>query len=128
MTDTFDVREDFLGLYNISSTTGQSISGMLVDALIGLHLPNEQLRAQTYDEASNRSGKYSGCQAEVKNGQPLANYVNCGAHITHLDTSKAVQTATFIKDDLDHVHEHGKLCDGSGKYKHSIYISMMSTR
>ncbi|XP_041351026.1 zinc finger MYM-type protein 1-like [Gigantopelta aegis] len=86
VTDNFDVREDFLGLYNISSTTGQSISRMLVDALIRLQLPIEQLRAQTYDGAT-------------------------------------VQTAPFIKDALDHVHERGNLYDGSGKYKH-LYLHL----
>ncbi|XP_041362929.1 zinc finger MYM-type protein 1-like [Gigantopelta aegis] len=96
---------------------------MLVDALIRLQLPIEQLRAQTYDGASNMFGKYSGCQAEVKKVQPLAKYVHCGAHITHLVTSKAVQTFPFIKDALDHVHELGKLYDGSGKYKH-LYLHL----
>ncbi|XP_041372600.1 uncharacterized protein LOC121385875 [Gigantopelta aegis] len=96
---------------------------MLVDALIRLQLPIEQLRAQTYDGASNMSGKYSGCQVEVKKVQPLAKYVHCGAHITHLVTSKAVQIAPFIKDALDHVHELGKLYDGSGKYKH-LYLHL----
>ena len=83
VTDTFDVREHFLGLYDISATTGQSISRMLVEALTMLQLPNEHLRAQTYDGVSNRSGKYSGCQAELETEQPLAKYVHCGAHITH---------------------------------------------
>ena len=63
--DSFVVQEEMLGLYQVSSTTGESLSKMLQDALIRLQLPIEHLRAQTYDGASNMSGKYKGCQAEI---------------------------------------------------------------
>lgn len=88
--DSFDVHEDLLGLYQVASTTGLSICKMLQDAMIRLQLPIQHLRAQTYDGASNMSGKYKGCQAEMKKVQPLAMYVHCGAHVTNLITAKAI--------------------------------------
>ena len=84
----YGVHEDFVGLYNIAETTGASLSNMIQDALLRLNLPITDLRAQTYDGASNMSGKYTGCQARIKEVQPLAHYTHCGAHITHLVCSK----------------------------------------
>ncbi|XP_041364382.1 zinc finger MYM-type protein 1-like [Gigantopelta aegis] len=91
--DAYDVHEDFIGLYSVSETTGASLSNMLQDALLRLNLPITHLRAQTYDGASNMSGKYQGCQALIKKVQPLANYTHCGAHITHLICAKAIESA-----------------------------------
>ena len=84
----YGVHEDFVGLYNIAETTGASLSNMTQDALLRLNLPITDLRAQTYDDASNMSGKYTGCQARIKEVQPLAHYTHCGAHVTHLVCSK----------------------------------------
>ena len=119
----FDVKEEFLGLYEMSSTTGASLCNMLKDALTRFQLPLENLRAQTYDGASNMSGKYNGCQAEVKKIQLLAAYTHCGAHVTHLVVSKAVQSAPYIRDALDHLQELGKFYKGSGKFK-NLYLNL----
>ena len=81
VTDTFQIKEEFLGLHNIESTSGLLISAMLLDVLIRLQLPIENLRSQTYDGAANMAGKFHGCQAEIKKHQPLARFVNCGAHV-----------------------------------------------
>lgn len=96
---------------------------MLQDAMIRLQLPIQHLRAQTYDGASNMSGKYKGCQAEMKKVQPLAMYVHCGAHVTNLITAKAIQNAPYIRDALDHVQELGNLYNSSGKFKH-LYLDL----
>ena len=123
--DSFVVQEEMLGLYQVSSTTGESLSKMLQDALIRLQLPIEHLRAQTYDGASNMSGKYKGCQAEIKKIQPMASYFHCGAHVTHLITSKALQTAPYIRNALGYVQELGNLYNSSGKFKH-LYLNLHS--
>ena len=85
VTDSFDVQEDLIGLYQVSSTTGVSLCKMLQDVLIRCQLPIEHLRAQTYDGASNMSGKYKGCQAQLKKtptaGQLCSLWSSC--HPTH---------------------------------------------
>ena len=78
--------------------------------------------SQTYDGASNMSGQYKGCQAEVKRSQPLALYVHCGAHATHLVTSKAVQASQTARNALDKVQQLGNLYKDSGKFK-SVYLN-----
>ena len=89
VTDAFQIEEEFLGLYNIESTSGLSISTMIIDVLIRLQLPIENLRSQTYDGAANMPGKFHSCQAEIKKHQLLARFVNCGAHVTQLVVCKA---------------------------------------
>ncbi|PIK41115.1 putative zinc finger MYM-type protein 1-like [Apostichopus japonicus] len=100
---------------------------MLKDVLIRTQLPLANLRAQTYDGASNMSGEFNGCQAEIKKQQPLALYTHCGAHVTHLITSKAVSAAPFIRDALDAVQELGNLYSQSGKFK-STYLDTNATK
>ena len=113
----FDIKKEFLGLYNVKSTSRQAICAMILDILTRLQLNIKHLRSQTYDGAANMSGKFHGCQAEVKKHQPLAHFVHCGAHVTHLVVAKAVQQAAFIRDALDHLHEFDKLYTQSGKFK-----------
>ena len=121
--DKLNVHEELLGLYQVSATTGVFLSKMLQDTLISLQLPIQHLRAQTYDGASNMSGKYKGCQAEIKKVQPLALYVHCGAHVTHLIISKAIPNSLFIKNALDNLQELGTLYRSSGKFKH-VYLNI----
>lgn len=125
VTEDLEVKEDFLGLYQVATTSGIAIASMLQDALTRLQLPIQHLRAQTYDGAGNMAGKYKGCQAELKRIQPLATYVHCGAHVSHLVTSKCVQVAPFIRDALDLVQELGNLYKSSGKFK-NLYLNVHS--
>ena len=67
VTDTFQIKEEFLGLYNIKSTSGLLISAMILDVSIRLQLLIENLRSQTYGGAGNIAGKFHGYQAEIKN-------------------------------------------------------------
>ena len=112
-----DIKEEFLGLYNVESTSGQAICAMILDTLTRLQMNIKNLRSQTYDGSANMSEKFHGCQAEVKKHQPLAQFVHSGAHVTHLVVAKAVQQAAFIRDALDHIHELDKLYTQSGKFK-----------
>ena len=122
VTDTFQIKEEFLRFYNIESTSGLSISAIILDVLIRLQLPIENLRSQTYDGAANMAGKFHGCQAEIKKQQPLARFVNCGAHVTQLVVCKAFEEAIVIRDALDHIHELNKLYTQSGKFK-NLYLA-----
>ncbi|KAI4833261.1 hypothetical protein KUCAC02_016171 [Chaenocephalus aceratus] len=48
--------EDFVGLYEVSSTTGKNLAKVATDVLLRLNLPLSCLRGQTYDGAANMSG------------------------------------------------------------------------
>ena len=77
-------------LYNVPGTTGDTISKMVFDVLMRLNLPLSGLRVQTYDGAANMSGVYNGCQAKVKEQQPLAIFFHCGVHMANLVMQQAV--------------------------------------
>ena len=115
--NNLEVHERCLGLYNIDSTTGKSISSMIQDVLIRFNLPILNLRAQTYDGAANMSGKYNGCQAEIKKIQPLALFTTCGAHATHLVVQKSMEEAPFMRDAIDKVQDVAGFFQQSGKFK-----------
>ncbi|XP_071817210.1 zinc finger MYM-type protein 1-like [Apostichopus japonicus] len=115
--DELNVREDFIGLYEMASSTGEAISIMILDVIARLGLSVENLRAQTYDGASNMSGKYRGCQAKIKEKQPLAMYFHCSSHVSNLVMKDAVTECTLVRDALQWVHELGVLYRRSGKYK-----------
>ena len=55
--------EDFVGLYEVSSTTGKNLAKVATDVLLRLNLPLSCLRGQTYDGAANMSGESKGVQA-----------------------------------------------------------------
>ena len=125
VTKSLSVEEKIIGLYQMTSTTVESLCTVLKDVLLKLGLPVINLRSQTYDRASNMSGRYKGCQAEVKKIQPLAMYVHCGAHVTHLITSKAVQVSQIARNALDAVQQLALLYKESGKFKH-LYLDLHS--
>lgn len=61
------VVERFLGFEPIHSRTGVSLAESVIEMVhrLGLNLSN--CRGQSYDNASNMAGKYSGLQAHLKN-------------------------------------------------------------
>jgi hypothetical protein len=109
--------EMFLGFYATDDTTGEGIANLVKDALVRFGMPLELLRYQTYDGAANMSGSHNGCQAVVKRDQPLALYVHCGAHVTHLVASSASSSIPLIRDSLSLVQDLGNLNKASGKVK-----------
>ena len=109
--------EVFVGLYEVSGTTGEAIARVARDVLLRLNIPIAYLRGQTYDGAANMSGMHSGVQAETKKQQPLASYVHCGTHCLNLITQSACESSPLICDALQRVHELGTLNKLSAKFK-----------
>ncbi|KAK3931923.1 Zinc finger MYM-type protein 1, partial [Frankliniella fusca] len=101
VNENLDTEEHFLGLYEVSDTTGQNLTALALDALTRLALPVENLRGQTYDGGSNMRGAMKGVQARIKEIQPLALYVHCFNHSLNLalqDTAKSVQ---IVRDSME---------------------------
>ncbi|XP_047670247.1 zinc finger MYM-type protein 1-like [Tachysurus fulvidraco] len=90
---------------------------MVTDVLLRLNLPMSALRGQSYDGGSNMAGKYSGAQAVVREQQPLALYVHCGAHCVNLIIQAGCSVSPMIWDCLSLVHQLGILFNQSGKFK-----------
>ena len=95
--------EEFLGLYKPTDTTGRILANIILDVLIRLQLPLSGLRGQTYDGVSNMSGQYRGCQAFIREEQPLALYVHCGDHCTNLVSQSVCDAVTTERDAMHNV-------------------------
>nr|XP_054761170.1 zinc finger MYM-type protein 1-like [Lytechinus pictus] len=115
--DELHINEDFVGLYELPNTKGECIASVIFDVMTRLSLSPNNLRAQTYDGAANMQGPYNGCQAKVKESQPLALHFHCGAHISNLVLQHGVGACPIIRDAVQWVHELGVLFKRSGKYK-----------
>ncbi|ODM90373.1 Zinc finger MYM-type protein 1 [Orchesella cincta] len=96
VSDSLEVREYFLGLYNTASTTGESLTAILLDTLQRFNLPLDNLRGQCYDGASNMSGKFRGVQSRSK-----------------LSLQDTISRNAFFRDVLSYVHEIGIILKGS---------------
>ncbi|KAJ4948640.1 hypothetical protein JOQ06_020170 [Pogonophryne albipinna] len=110
-------KEEFLGIYQVSSTTGQNIAKMACDVMTRLQLPLSQLRGQTYDGAANMAGRLQGVQAILRKEQPLAVYCHCGPHCVNLITQAACGASPLVRDAMGLVHELGGFFNQSGKFK-----------
>ena len=80
-----------------------------------LNIPISNLRAQTYDGASNMQGIFKGCQSIIVKDQPLALPFHCAAHCINLVIASAVEADPLSRDAIQYVHELGKLFKRSGK-------------
>lgn len=83
-TNSYVVKEEFLGFIEVKSTTGHYIKQVICDEITNLDLAIENLRGQGYDGGSNMSGKFNGVQALIKSEQPLALYTHCFSHSLNL--------------------------------------------
>ena len=99
--------EQFVGLYEPPSTTGEVLASCIKDALVRLQLPLSRLRGQTYDGAM--SGCYNGCQALISKDNPLALYVHCGAHCANLVSQSVSEAVVLVRNAMQTVQELGKL-------------------
>jgi hypothetical protein len=84
--------ERFLTFLPIHSHTGENLANALLTFLgvSGLGLDIAHCRGQSYDNASNMSGRYSGMQAKIKEVNSQAVYIPCAAHSLNLVGQSAV--------------------------------------
>ncbi len=101
------VHEDFIGLYETTSTTGENLAKIILDVLLRLNLLISGLRGQAYDGASNMAGEHSGAQAVIQREQPLAPRVHCGVHCVNLVTQQACSASNAVRNALDWIHDLG---------------------
>lgn len=79
-----NVYERFLKFVPIESHTGEYLASTVLCLLEENGISLDNCRGQSYDNASNMSGKYKGLQAHIKDKNPLAVYVPCCAHSLNL--------------------------------------------
>lgn len=76
--------ERFIAFIKFHDHTGAHMAEIILNTLSELDIPLCDMRGQSYDNASNMSGKYKGLQAIIKEQNNLAEYVPCSAHSLNL--------------------------------------------
>lgn len=87
------------------STTGESISELLLEALDSAGVNIDKMRGQGYDGTANMSGMFNGVQARIKERVPTASYVHCKSHqlnlaIVHSSNIPIVRTMMGTVQDI----------------------------
>lgn len=83
------VKEHFLGFIEVIDTTGEGLTGCLLDELSKRQIPLQNMRGQGYDNGSNMKGKNMGVQKRILDLNPRAFYVPCGSHSLNLVVNDA---------------------------------------
>ncbi|KAI6657042.1 Zinc finger MYM-type protein 1-like [Oopsacas minuta] len=117
------IHEDFVGIYEITTTTSKSIAGMVLDVLTRFALPLSNLRAQTYDGAVNMSSHYTSYQARVRQCQPLALYFHFASHISNLVMQNSIISSQLVRNALQWENELGVLMNRSHEVFYEIFIA-----
>ncbi|XP_008178879.1 zinc finger MYM-type protein 1-like [Acyrthosiphon pisum] len=76
--------ERFLGFLPNSGHKSEELVDAVFLVLDSHGLDINNCRGQSYDNASNMSGMYTGLQARIKEVNPLATFVPCSAHSLNL--------------------------------------------
>lgn len=116
-------KEYFLGLYQVKSTTSESIFEVIKDILFRFGLDIHKIRSQCYDGAANMSGAHRGVAAKIAEVEPRAIYIHCYAHCLNLAIQDSIKSVQILRNTMDVVHEVATVVKGSPKrYKNCIMI------
>ena len=83
--------ERFVEFIPIYSHTSENLASTVFDFLKKYDIRIEDCRGQSYDNASNMSGRYSGLQARFREYNKYADYVPCACHSLNLVGLKAAE-------------------------------------
>ena len=113
--EKFEVFEEFLGLYSVSSIDAASLFSVIRDTLVRLNLPLIKIRGQCYDGCITMSGSRSGVAKRVKDEEPRAVFTHCYSHSLNLAANDSVKKSNFMNRALETTHEITKLIKLSPK-------------
>ena len=101
-----NIREEFLAFVKLERITGEFIAGAILQLLVELGIPVEDMRGQGYDGATNISSQRVGVNARLRELEqsPLATYVHCSGHCLNLVISHscALPEVRNVVDRLKH--------------------------
>ena len=83
--------ERFVAFLDMQGHTGKVLAESLLGFLTRHDVNIADCRSQSYDNASNISGKYNGMQAVIHQKFPLAEYVPCASHSLNLVSQSPVR-------------------------------------
>lgn len=94
VNDTGEPIERFMTFHSIDGHTAEYLSSSIVDLFKNWNLNIKKCVGQSFDNASNMAGKYTGVQARIKNISPMADFVPCAAHSLNLVGVNSIESCT----------------------------------
>ena len=110
-----EVHEEFIGLYQISDTSADTVVKVIKDTLVRMTLSIKRCRGQCYDGAGTLAGVIRGVAAQIISEEPRALFTHCYGHALNLAASDSVMKCKVVKDAMDATFEISKLIKYSPK-------------
>ena len=95
--------EEFIGLYDMDSTTAESITHVIQDILLRLALQMSNCRGQCYDGAGSMAGCRTGVATTIQQQEPRALYTHCYGHALNLAVQDSVKDNAILRDALEKI-------------------------
>lgn len=92
VTSNSDIKETFIGFIKITQHNSLYLEEVILKKLEDLSLDIKMCRGQSYDNAANMKGIYTGLQARLKNHSPSAHYIPCCSHSLNLIGNYAAES------------------------------------
>ena len=105
--EDLNVKEDFLGFYELNDIKSDTIVNAIKDVLLRFHLNLVNCRGQTYDGASNMMGKRTGVATQISAEQPKAIATHCHGHSLSLSVKSLTSECDILRDTMGTV---GEIC------------------
>ena len=105
VSERFEIREEFVGLYEVASTGAEIIYAVITDVLLRLNLSISNVRGQCYDGADTMSGVATRLSA----AEPRAVFTHCYGHSLNLACVDTIKRCKITQDALDTTREITKL-------------------
>lgn len=99
--------ESFLCFVPIFSHTAENLAKVILEKLKSLEINIDYCRGQSYDNASNMSGKYNGLQTKIKDKTESAHFIPCSSHSLNLVGNSAAEScleASTYFDNVQHLY------------------------
>ncbi|KAK5851412.1 hypothetical protein PBY51_002209 [Eleginops maclovinus] len=123
----FTQKCQFLGFYNASDTTSETLFLCIKDVFLRLNIPLEKLQGYCFDGANNMSGRFSGVQARLGGVCPGSLFVHCCNHSLDLVLQEVAREVPLIADTLQFVQSISTVIRESTKRK-TIFESLFGDK
>ncbi|XP_031335363.1 zinc finger MYM-type protein 1-like [Photinus pyralis] len=87
------IKERFFGFIDIYSHHSENLEHVVTETLSNWGIDITKCRGQSYDNAANMAGKYSGLQARIKQHSANAEYIPCSSHSLNLVLNTAAESS-----------------------------------
>ncbi len=105
VNNNFQPFEEFIGLYDVESTTANNLVACLIDCLLRMNISLSNCRALCHDGASNMCGSRSGVSTQISDEEHRAIFVHCFGHTLNLAAGDTIKQNIILRNSMDTTHE-----------------------